>query len=308
MQIYKIETEENGRELTIHGSHDFPCASYDERFSQFFGNEVSWHWHDEIEIVLVIEGATRVECLDKSDVVQAGEMIFINANTLHKLTNHGTDDCRILNVVFHPHLLGGTQYGRVYKKHVAPIVQNKELLSYKFSDQADKPAWHRSAINEMEKAFQVWQSERTDREFYMNIALMTFWHVFSSHFPSVPFSPTTSKSNEKRVQSLLNFIHCHYEQRLSIAEISEAANISESECFRVFRHALSCTPNQYLLHYRLRKSAQLLTESRKPIADVAHETGFNCAAYFAKKFKLTFGTTPNQFRKKGAEKVGISES
>jgi len=42
MQIYKLETEKNGRELTAHGNDDFPCAIYDECFSEFFGGEVPW--------------------------------------------------------------------------------------------------------------------------------------------------------------------------------------------------------------------------------------------------------------------------
>lgn len=306
MQIYKIETEENGRELTIHGTHDFPCASYDERFSEFFGGEVSWHWHDEIEIVLVVEGATKVECIDKSDIVHAGEMIFINANTLHKLTNHGPEDCRILNVVFNPKMLGGIHYGLIYKKHILPIIHNKALLFYKFT--ADV-SWHNLAMKELADAFTTWELQREDREFCMNIALMKFWHLFCTNQASV-LAPTqkqsTAKNNEARVHALLNFIHHHYDERISISDMSHAANISESECYRIFRHALKSTPNNYLLDYRLRQAMHLLTQSTKPIADIAYDTGFNCSAYFAKKFKLAFDETPNQFRKKFSNASPVS--
>uniref|UniRef100_A6VUH3 Cupin 2 conserved barrel domain protein n=1 Tax=Marinomonas sp. (strain MWYL1) TaxID=400668 RepID=A6VUH3_MARMS len=294
MQIYKIETEENGRELTTHGSHDFPCESYDEHFSHFVGGEVPWHWHDEIEVVLVIEGATKVECINSSDIVKTGEMVFINANTLHKLTNYGTEDCRILNVVFSPKMLGGMGFGLIYKKHVLPVINNKELLFYKFSG---AKAWHEQAINELAAAFNVWKEQGSDREFYMNIALMKFWYIFCTNQQDITATHNTAKANEKRIQSLLNFIHSNYEERISIADISEAANISESECYRIFRNALNCSPNSYLLNYRLRKSVQLLTESNKQIADIAFESGFNCSAYFAKKFKLAFNVTPMQFRK-----------
>lgn len=295
MQIYKIETEENGREMTTHGSHDFPCASYDERFSQFVGGEVPWHWHDEIEVVLVIEGATKVECIHSSDIVKAGEMIFINANTLHKLTNHGAEDCRILNVVFNPQMLGGIGFGLIYSKHVLPVINNKTLMFYKFTNDN---VWHKHVIAELTSAFGVWEAQRPDREFYMNIALMKFWHSFCANQQDITAAQNTSKTSEKRVQSLLNFIHRHYQEQVSIADISRAANVSESECYRIFRNALRCSPNRYLLHYRLRKSVRLLTESNKQIADIAYESGFNCSAYFTKKFKLAFNATPMQFRKK----------
>jgi AraC family transcriptional regulator, melibiose operon regulatory protein len=295
MQIHKIETEENGRELTNHGSHDFPCGSYDERFSHFFEGEVPWHWHDEIEIVLVLEGATKLESINSNDIVETGEMVFINANTLHRLTNHSVEDCRILNVVFSPKMLGGVGFGLIYKKHVLPVINNKKLLFYKFSSDI---GWHKKVINELASAFGVWNEERTDREFYMNIALMKFWHIFCFNQQDILSTDSTSKTNEKRIQTLLNFIHNHYGERISIAEISHSASISETECYRIFRNALGCSPNSYLLNYRLRRSAKLLTESDKKIADIAYESGFNCSAYFAKKFKLTYSLTPFQFRKK----------
>lgn len=302
MQIYKLETEKNGRELTAHGNDDFPCAIYDECFSEFFGGEVPWHWHDEIEIVLVTEGATKVECINTSEIVQAGEMIFINAGILHKLTNASVGECRILNVLFKPQMLGGVHHGLIYKKNILPVITNKELQAYKFSD-TDK-TWHSLAIKELSDAFDVWKTQSADREFYINIALMKFWHLFCSHQLNTASDQNTSKSNEKRAHSLLDYIHKHYEERISIADISNAANISESECYRMFRNTLGCSPNSYLLNYRLRKSVQLLTESNKRISDIAYESGFNCSAYFAKKFKLAFDITPMQFRKRYSTTLG----
>ena len=131
----------------------------------------------------------------------------------------------------------------------------------------------------------------------MNIALMKFWHVFCTNQQDITATQNRPKTNERRIQTLLNFIHSHYEERISIANISQAANISESECYRIFRNALGCSPNSYLLNYRLRKSVQLLTESNKQIADIAFESGFNCSAYFAKNLNLLFNVTPMQFRK-----------
>ena len=61
MQNYNIETDENGRELAEHGDALFPIASYDEYFSEFVLKEVSWHYHEEIEVIIVYEGSTKVE-------------------------------------------------------------------------------------------------------------------------------------------------------------------------------------------------------------------------------------------------------
>lgn len=293
MQIYKIETDEDGRELTTHGASDFPCASYDEWFSKFFGGEVPWHWHDEVEIVLVVEGSTKVECIGKSDILNAGEMIFVNAGALHKLTKYSEGDCHILNAVFNPQMIGGLSFSRIYKKHVLPVLNNKQLLSYKFSANT---TWHQEVINTLKHAFLVWQQDSSDYELVMTMALMQFWHLFSQNEPGILANTHVSSSNEKRLHTLLSHIHGNYTEGLSVPDMSAAANISESECYRLFRNALKTTPNNYLLDYRLRMAAQLLVESDKAITQVAYDVGFNCPAYFAKKFKLAFEKTPKNFR------------
>ncbi|WP_413699420.1 cupin domain-containing protein [Psychromonas sp. KJ10-10] len=102
MQIYNIETNHKGKELTLHGNEDFPCAFYDEKFSQFITGEVPWHWHDEIELVYVVEGRCKVQSLTGSLILEQGDAVFINVACLHKLEDIGELDCHILNFVLNP--------------------------------------------------------------------------------------------------------------------------------------------------------------------------------------------------------------
>ncbi|MGF1688084.1 AraC family transcriptional regulator [Photobacterium japonica] len=301
MQVYHIQTAPDGRELTPHGSDDFPFAFYDERFSEFVTGEVPWHWHDKIEIVWVVEGVTKVECLGGADILHPGQVIFINAGALHKLTSVGDTDCRILNVVFDPRLIGGAVFSRIYTQYVAPVIKNTALQCYVFSPQT---AWQLQAITALQAMFAVCQQagiggEAEDAlgyELAVTQHLLAFWQTFCTQDPAVLAKRRVSSVCERRVHTVLQFIHLHYAEPLSIAAISQAANISESECYRLFRQTLKCSPNQYVLQYRLQQAMTLLYETRKPITDIAYEVGFNCPAYFTKKFRLALGQTPKDFR------------
>ncbi len=296
MQIHKIETASDGRELTIHGSEDFPCASYDEKFSQFVGGEVPWHWHDEIELVFVVEGATKVECVGVSDVISRGELVVINASALHRLTDVGEPDCHILNAVFSPQLIGGLPYSRIYTKYVSPLLNNASFVMYKFTPEVE---WQRVLIKSFEQAFAQWKAESPGYEMIMTSTLIQCWQQLCSNEPELLNTQVASSVNEQRLQTLLHYIHQHYGDSLSVAQISQAANISESECYRLFKSALKCTPNSYLLSYRLRQSTSMLVESPLPITEIAHQCGFNCPAYYAKKFRVAYGKTPRDFRREG---------
>ncbi len=143
----------------------------------------------------------------------------------------------------------------------------------------------------------IWKLERDDYEFVMTLALMKFWYLFGQHAPEIMSNSQVETNQEKRLHKLLNYMHSNYASHLSVAAISDAANISESECYRLFRNTLKTTPNNYLLSHRLRVAAQMLVESDKAITQIAYEVGFSCPAYFAKKFKLAFGKTPKVFKK-----------
>ncbi|MGF1725346.1 AraC family transcriptional regulator [Photobacterium nomapromontoriensis] len=292
-----IETTLNSKELTHHGSEDFPCAYYDSRFSEFVSGEIAWHWHDELEFILVIDGSTEVEFLGRTEILHCNEALFINAGALHKLTMHGVEDCRILTIVFNPLLIGGTNYSRVYKKYIYPVIKNADLLCYKFSPLT---RWQQQVIDELKTGFTACQNESLAVELAISLQLMKLWQIFCTNEPSILAKNRVSSAYERRIHTVLTYIHQHYADSISISAISHAANISESECYRLFRNTLKCTPNNYLLSYRLQKSTLLLLESRKSITEIAYEIGFNCPAYFAKKFRSAYGKTPKQFRQESA--------
>ncbi|WP_162064374.1 helix-turn-helix domain-containing protein [Vibrio taketomensis] len=293
MQIYHIKTDEQGKELTVHGSNDFPCAVYDEKFSEFLNGEVPWHWHQEIEIVLVVAGATKLECIGSSDVVTQGDVILVNSGALHKLTNESAEDCHILNVVFDPKLLGGAHFSRIYQKYVSPIIHNAEFTFFKFSASVE---WQQQVISILKQAFVAWQHTRPGYELILTQSLMQCWQLLCENQPNLLVVKQVSPTKEKRIQTMLQFIHCHFTEDISVQAIGQSANISASECFRLFRTALHSTPNGYLLNYRLRHASSLLLETNLPITDVAQQSGFNCSAYFGKKFRAAYQRAPKQYR------------
>ena len=51
-----IETDENLRELCVHGTPDFPLQINHDDISNFQDNYIRCHWHSELEISIVTEG------------------------------------------------------------------------------------------------------------------------------------------------------------------------------------------------------------------------------------------------------------
>lgn len=81
-------TDERGKERVRHGSALFPVACYDTDLGQY---PVSWHWHTELEAVVVTQGAAVFAVGQERFTVRQGEGIFFNSGVLHAVWNAQPD-------------------------------------------------------------------------------------------------------------------------------------------------------------------------------------------------------------------------
>lgn len=70
------------KEQKRHGAASFPVACY---LGDYKTIHVPWHWHDEMEVLVVEQGSGFVEISSAKYTVPAGSGCFINAGVLHAL-------------------------------------------------------------------------------------------------------------------------------------------------------------------------------------------------------------------------------
>lgn len=84
----------------------------------------------------------------------------------------------------------------------------------------------------------------------------------------------------------------------SAAALARHAKVSPRQLERLFRKYLGCTPTQYYLEVRLARARQLLAQTSQSILDVALACGFVSASHFSKTFRVHFGVSPRETRRR----------
>ena len=56
MNAYKTHTDDTLRETVVHGNQAYPFAYYPENIWEFDFHRIDWHWHHELEFLLVDKG------------------------------------------------------------------------------------------------------------------------------------------------------------------------------------------------------------------------------------------------------------
>ena len=98
-----VQTDETMRETIPHGSSEYPFKFYDENMDMFDFRCIDWHWHSELEIMMVKTGT--VDCFVGTEhfVLKQGQAIFVNSKVIHKFTS--TEAAVIPNILFSPEFI-----------------------------------------------------------------------------------------------------------------------------------------------------------------------------------------------------------
>lgn len=291
ISICNITLDKHGQELEKHGTAAFPIACYDDDVSV---SPVPWHWHEDLEAIVVTEGTLLLGCGSEQFILQAGEGFFINSGVLHGCWDHQSSGCRIRSIVFHPGLVGGGQESIFFQKYLNPILENRDSGSLLLSPQIP---WQAAIVDHIDSAWRAVNYEPPGYEFDVRNHLSGMILLLHNNLPACGTEDNQrSQRNTQRIKGMLQFIHAHYPEKITVTEIARSVSISESECLRCFRNTVQLTPNQYLRQYRIRQAANLLASTEEKISAIAHGCGFEDLSFFAKTFREMKGVSPSDYR------------
>lgn len=99
------------------------------------------------------------------------------------------------------------------------------------------------------------------------------------------------------MQKVLDYIECHYDQKLNVQSLSDVAHFSPFHFHRQFSAYTGLTLKGAIQTMRLKVAARtLITQPQKRVLEVAIETGFESPEVFSRAFGRCFGMSPSQFR------------
>ena len=100
------------------------------------------------------------------------------------------------------------------------------------------------------------------------------------------------------IQEAVNYIEQNYQRNLTVEEVADACRLNRSYFSKVFRDTMGESPQGFLLHYRMARAAQLLTESRLPISTISAMVSYPNQLHFSRAFKNVYGISPRDYRAK----------
>lgn len=291
----QIQTNSQRKEVKEHGTYSFPVMVSYETLNAYENASFFWHWHPEIELTLILEGDIQYQIQEHLYHLHAGQGIFCNSNMLHTGKRGDSDNCIYISITFHPRILYGFESSVIQSKYVTPITENPNLSSILFLPEVP---WQKQILEEMASIWELSGNPPDTLELQLQQRLLSVWGKLCEH---VNMSPPDSDSlirSRLRLHQILSYIQEHYQEKLTLEEISAQIHLCKSECCRFFKSQMKVSLFQYLLRYRIEQSLPLLQDTELSITEIALQTGFSNPCYYGKIFKEEMNCTPRQYRRK----------
>ena len=105
---------------------------------------------------------------------------------------------------------------------------------------------------------------------------------------------------DRRVNTVITLMKNNLHRKISLAEMTRAAQLSPDHLREVFKAETGFAPVRYLKRLRLIRAKDLLRSSSLSVKEIAGQVGVSDISHFVREFQTACSITPTAYRKQHA--------
>ncbi len=278
----------------MHAWHQKNQFTSDFPFNLMISTDLEYppHWHDEIELVYVLEGEIQVGLNNEIHTLVSGDILLIGSGDVHYFLlgpAQGNSQMVIL------------QFGVSLFETMSPLMSNRRFVKPHISKS-------QQSFQEVQASLQ-WTLNQIIQEFmnkhegYLLALKSRLYELMVILLRDVPKETYSDFQRRKqlnrldRLEQVFHYVEENYGTDIGLSEAAAIANFSVYHFTRFFKEATGMTFGRYLSNIRLRKASLHLLSTGDPVTEVAFRVGFNSIKTFNRLFKEQMGCAPSIYRK-----------
>ncbi|HNX61056.1 MAG TPA: AraC family transcriptional regulator [Candidatus Limiplasma sp.] len=251
---------------------------------------------DDNCILQVNSGRCMVICNNERRSLSARSVLFLGRNTSAELLGDPDQECRYTMLTYHN--VQSAPYLDLNRLCLtAPLIDSFFAQKTRFCTLEDRQ-YINVTLGELRYE---WENRLSEWKTAIRGAMENLFVKLARSFHSqYRFAGVRYLTEAK------NYIFQNFQQSITVESIADAVGISRSYLEALFNRYMRGSIVDYLHAVRCDHAAQLLSTTGFPIIDIAMDSGFTNRQHFARVFRVIYGSTPSEYRKRnehGAVKI-----
>lgn len=248
------------------------------------------HWKDCIEIFFVLKGQVEIGIESEKYTLKENQIEIVNKDEVSWMHSDDPDNL-VLIIDIDPSF---------FKRYYDDAEE-----TFFYTDSSNKKAQEDEEYDKLRKyisiiLFEVFSKLDDYEDLTEEILLETMYHLLNN-FHYLFYEGENLEEDEVQLQRyhrIVKYLSNNYMNKVSLKDIADKEFLSSQYLSSKIKETFGLGFNEYLNQIRVEESTKLLLDSEKSISEISDEVGFSHVRYFNKNFKLFYGLTPLQYRKK----------
>ena len=255
------------------------------------------HVHPEYELNLLMHGKRQLLFDNRSYIIEEGTLVLIDSNRIHMTSAVEEDpDAYYERIILYISREKIEEYDRIFP----------ELEMRSFFQQYDgiyvlSPGERQRTMHMFETVMQELDGEQGKSQTLVDLTIIKFFiNFWRSNRPAAYLAGgqgRRKKGKSSVAHDVSEYISAHFCEQISLEDLAEKFFISESYLSRSFKDIIGVGITEYINILRIRKSQELLEDSKLSVSEIAQAVGFESASYFGRVFQKHLAISPSQYRK-----------
>lgn len=258
----------------------------------------AFHWHDEQELLIVVEGTLDLKVGYEWFHLKEGDIMLINSDEIHCLKE--TEDENIVISVY-------VDCNAIYERYP----DFYEIVAiWEYPEAFEKLNQYKPVIMENVSKLAVMIEKGCEQETIMEQvdaflkSLIYCYRIDITDLNGVAFQVTDEKQD--MVYRIIKYLYSNYDHKVSLQDISEQEYMSMFYLSHKFKDITGVSFRDWLNFVRVEKAEKLLLDTSEPITEIAYQCGFSDVRYFNRHFVKWYKISPVKYRQLFKESYEIN--